>query len=146
MSSVNKAILMGHLGKDPDVKRMESGNVVASFSLATNRKYKDKKGEIIDETTWHNIIAWNGHAEVAIKYLTKGRQVFIEGTIRNRTYVDQQDNTKYISEIVVTNITLINSGQPSQPSQYSQQTIPHAQPQPQPPPPQSNSDDDDLPF
>jgi single-strand DNA-binding protein len=97
---MNKAILYGNVGKDPEVKRLESGKVVAKFSLATNKSYTNQQGEKITETAWHNIVLWGKLAELAEKYVKKGNSVIIEGEIAYRSYDDKDGNTKYITEIV----------------------------------------------
>ena len=84
MAGVNKVILIGNLGKDPEVRYLDSGVAVANFSLATTENYKNKEGERVSQTEWHNIVLWRGLAEVAEKWLKKGSSVYIEGKIRNR--------------------------------------------------------------
>ncbi len=98
--SVNKVILIGNVGKDPDTRHLEGGNTVSRFSLATSEVYKNKDGEKITNTEWHNIVLWRGLAEIAEKYVKKGSQLFIEGRIRTRSYTDQSGNTKYTTEII----------------------------------------------
>ncbi len=100
MAGINKAILVGNLGKDPEIRTLESGVKVAQFSLATTESYKDSAGNWQDKTEWHNIVMWRFLAERAEKYLHKGSQVYIEGKITNRQYQDKEGNTRYISEIV----------------------------------------------
>lgn len=98
--SVNKAILIGNVGKDPDVRYLDSGTPKCSFSLATSEVYKNKNGEKVTATEWHNIVLWRGLAEIAEKYVRKGSQIYIEGRIRTRSYDDKDGNKKYITEIV----------------------------------------------
>lgn len=98
--SVNKVILVGNVGKDPETKYLEGGTAVTRFTLATSEVYKNKEGEKITNTDWHNITLWRGLAEIAEKYVKKGSQLYIEGRIRYRTYTDQDGNTKYYTEIV----------------------------------------------
>ncbi|MBI4464441.1 MAG: single-stranded DNA-binding protein [Acidobacteria bacterium] len=102
--SVNKVILVGHLGKDPDVSYTSSGQALAKFSLATNRRSKDKSGEWKDETDWHNIVAWGKTAEFCGQYLTKGRLVYVEGRIQNRTWEDKEGNKRYATDIVANDV------------------------------------------
>lgn len=109
MSSVNKVILVGNLGKDPEVRHLENGRVRTIFSLATNETYKNKEGEKVNNTEWHNIVLWTPLAEIAEKYLTKGKQVYIEGRISTRSYEDKEGNIKYITEVVGQNLTLLGS-------------------------------------
>ncbi len=105
--SVNKVILVGNLGKDPEVKYLEGGTAVATFSIATSEKYKDKSGERVTQTEWHNIVLWRGLAEIAEKYLKKGSMVYIEGKLRTRSWDDQQGNKRYTTEIVGDNMTML---------------------------------------
>ena len=107
MAGVNKVILLGHLGKDPDVKKLDSGKSVANFSLATSEVYKNKEGEKVTNTEWHNIVLWSPLAEIAESYLKKGSQLYIEGKISNRSYEDKDGVKKYISEVVGRDITLL---------------------------------------
>lgn len=96
---VNKAILIGNVGADPEVKYLDGGVAVARFSLATTESYKNKNGERVDQTEWHNIVLWRGLAEVAEKYVKKGMKVYIEGRIRNRSWEDQNGVKRYTTEI-----------------------------------------------
>jgi single-strand DNA-binding protein len=107
--SVNKAILIGNLGKDPDLRYTPSGKAVASFSLATSERWTNQEGQKQENTTWHNIVAWGKQAEVMKEYLSKGKQVYIEGRIQNRSYEDKDGNKKYVSEVVVQNFTFLGS-------------------------------------
>lgn len=102
-SSVNKAILIGNLGRDPQVRRMNSGESVCSFSLATTESWRDKgSGEKRDRTEWHNVVIFNENlAKVAEQYLKKGSKVYIEGQIQNRKYTDKEGQERYISEVVL---------------------------------------------
>ena len=105
--SINKVILVGNLGKDPELRHIGSGMAVCTFSLATTDRFKNKQGEQQDKTEWHNIVAWAGLAEICGKYLTKGKQVYIEGRIQNRSYDDRDGNKRYISEIVASEMQMI---------------------------------------
>jgi single-strand DNA-binding protein len=107
MSGINKVILIGNLGKDPEVRTLESGTKVANFSLATSETYKDKDGQKVTQTEWHNIVLWRGLAEVAEKYLKKGNQVFIEGKIRTRSWDDKDGVKRYTTEIQGDNLTML---------------------------------------
>ena len=111
MAGVNKVILVGNLGKDPEVRHLEGGVSVAHFTLATNDYYKDKQGTRVERTEWHNISAWRGLADMADKYLKKGQQVYIEGKLRTRQYQDKDQQTRYITEIIADEISLL-SGRP----------------------------------
>lgn len=112
MAGLNKAILIGNLGRDPEVRAIDSGRKVANFSLATTESYRDKNGERVDQTEWHNIVLWGALAEIAEKYLRKGNQVYVEGRIRTRSYEDKEGVTKYITEVVGSNMTMLG-GRPS---------------------------------
>lgn len=106
---INKAILVGNVGKDPEVRYLDNGVAVAQFSLATTENYKDKEGNKQSRTEWHNIVLWRGLAEVAEKYVKKGQALYIEGRITNRSY-DAQDGTKrYITEIVANTMQMLGS-------------------------------------
>jgi single-strand DNA-binding protein len=106
----NRATLIGRLGQDPEIKTTESGKKVTNFTLATDDGYKNSEGQKISETTWHNIVAWNGLAELAGKYLKKGRQVMVDGRIVYRTYEDKNGVTKYVTEIVLSDMVFLNDG------------------------------------
>ena len=107
MSGVNKVILVGNLGKDPEVRYLDSGVAVANFSLATTENYKNKEGERVSQTEWHNIVLWRGLAEVAEKWLKKGSSVYIEGKIKTRKWEDKEGNTRYTTEILADNMTML---------------------------------------
>ena len=108
MAGVNKVILIGNLGKDPEVRHLENGAVVANFPIATSETYKDRKtGERITQTEWHNVVIWRGLAEVAEKYLKKGNSVYIEGKLRTRSWDDKDGNKRYTTEIVADNMTML---------------------------------------
>ena len=96
---INKVILVGNVGKDPEVRHLDSGVAVANFPLATSESYTAKNGDKVTTTEWHNIVLWRGLADVAEKYVTKGRQLYIEGRIRTRSYDDKDGNKRYITEI-----------------------------------------------
>jgi single-strand DNA-binding protein len=118
MAGVNKVILVGNLGKDPEVRHLEGGVSVAHFTLATNDYYKDKQGNRVERTEWHNISAWRGLADMADKYLKKGQQVYIEGKLRTRQYQDKDQQTRYITEFVADEISL-RGGRPQGPGAAS---------------------------
>ncbi len=107
--SVNKVILVGKLGKDPELRYTPSGTAVATFSLATNERYKDREGNKQEKTEWHNIVVWRQLAEICGKYLHKGKQIYVEGKIQNRSYDDRDGNKRYISEVVVNEMQMLGS-------------------------------------
>jgi single-strand DNA-binding protein len=100
MASLNKVMLIGNLGKDPEVRYTASGQAVASFSVATSEKYKDKSGEMVEKTEWHNITLWGKLAEIAKEYLTKGKTVYVEGRLQTRKWQDRDGRDRYTTEIV----------------------------------------------
>lgn len=105
----NKVQLIGRLGQDPEIRTLESGKKVAHFNLATNESYKNADGAKVDETTWHSIVAWNGLAEITSKFLAKGREVCIEGRINYRSYTDKNGNQRNVTEIVATDLVMLNA-------------------------------------
>jgi len=106
--SVNKVILIGNLGKDPEVRHLENGAVVANFSIATSESYTDRNtGQKIENTDWHNIVVWRGLAEVVEKYVKKGHKVYIEGKLRTRSWQDKDGNTRYTTEVVADEMTML---------------------------------------
>ena len=107
MASVNKVILVGNLGKDPEVRFTPSGRAVAKFSLATSEAWSDQAGKKQERTEWHNVVVWGKQAESCGQYLSKGRQVFVEGAIRSRSYDDKEGNKRYITEIVAQRIQFL---------------------------------------
>ena len=114
MSSLkNRAILIGRLGRDPETKTIENGKKVTHFTLATDDSFKNADGQKVSEATWHNITAWNGLADVADRFLKKGREVAVEGRIVYRSYEDKKGVMKYITEIVLDDLVLLGSGKNS---------------------------------
>ena len=111
--AINKAILVGNLGKDPELRYTANGQAVATFSLATTEKFKTKGGEQQERTEWHNIVAWGPLAEICGKYLTKGKQIYCEGRIQSRSYDDRDGNKRYITEIVISDMQMLG-GRPGE--------------------------------
>lgn len=109
MAGVNKVILVGNLGKDPEVRHLENGRAVANFSMATSETYKNRQGERVTNTEWHNIVLWTPLAEIAEKFLKKGNQVYIEGKLTTRSWDDQDGNKRYTTEVVGREMTLLGS-------------------------------------
>lgn len=109
MGSLNKVMLIGNLGKDPEIRHMDNGAVKASFPLATTEVYKSADGTRQERTEWHNIVMWRGLANLAEKYLRKGKQVFIEGKLTSRSFEDQNGVKKYIHEVVAEHIVLMST-------------------------------------
>jgi single-strand DNA-binding protein len=106
----NRVYLIGNLGQDPEVRNLESGKKVTHFTLATSDDFKNNEGQKVKETTWHNIVAWNGLAELAGKYLKKGGQVAVEGRLVYRSYDDKKGVTKYVTEVVIHDLLFLRSG------------------------------------
>lgn len=142
--SVNKVILVGNVGRDPETRHLDKGVSVANFSLATTETYTAKTGEKVSTTEWHNIVAWRGLAEVAEKYVKKGSQLYIEGRIRTRSWDDKDGVKRYTTEIYADTMQLLGkressadgNGTPNQ----SEQPLAVAEPDFSP------SEEDDLPF
>ena len=109
----NKVQLIGNLGNAPEVKTLESGKKMARFSVATSENYRNAKGEKVTETQWHSLVAWGKVAGIVEKYLTKGKEVAIEGKLVNRSYNDKEGNKKYITEVVVNELLLIGEKEKS---------------------------------
>jgi len=105
--SVNKVILVGNLGKDPELRYTASGTAVCNFSLATTERYKDRDGNNQEKTEWHNIVVWRQLAEICGKYLTKGKQIYIEGKLQTRKWEDRDGNTRYTTEIVADQMQML---------------------------------------
>lgn len=146
--SVNKVILIGNLGKDPEVRRLENGTAVASFSIATSETYTDRTtNERREITDWHNIVVWRGLAEVVEKYLRKGSKVYIEGKLKTRSWQDKEGVTKYTTEVIADEMTMLtrneNANQNSTPPNYSSEGTPS---EPSKIDQLLNDDKDDLPF
>ena len=171
--SLNKVMLIGNVGKDPEVRYLESNPQnpsanakVASFPLATSERYRDRNGEVRENTEWHNLVLWRNNADVAEKYIHKGSQIFVEGRLRTRQWTDQTGNKRYTTEVVVDTLQLLGKrpdgdqqGQQQGGYQggYAQQpATPQAAPAPQPQaapaaptyqgPLPAGAPSDDLPF
>lgn len=119
MSSVNKVILLGNLGKDPEVRYLDNDRVRASFSLATHETYRNKEGVRTKATEWHNIVLWSSLAKIAEQYLVKGKQVYIEGRLATRSYLDKEGQTKSIVEITGQRLVLLGRGEDQERSRES---------------------------
>jgi single-strand DNA-binding protein len=155
--SVNKVILIGNLGSDPEVRYLESGSAVAKFNIATTETYTNKNGERVDNTEWHRIELWEGLAKVAEKYLRKGNQVYIEGRIRTDNWTDKDGQQRSGVTIRANSMTLLGgpsgsnaSGESNQGYNNNNQQRSAPSPRPSDPVPPSlaagSDDDDDLPF
>ncbi len=141
MAGVNKVILLGNLGKDPEINTLESGVKVARFPLATNDYYKGRDGEKVEKTEWHQVVLWRNKAELAEKYLTKGSQVYIEGRIQTREWEDKEGNKRYTTEIVGLVMNFVG-GKPGQVGGHE----PAGGSNTEPPADNTPPEEDDLPF
>jgi len=150
MAGVNRVILIGNLGKDPEIRTTEGGVKVANFSLATTETYKSKTGERVEKTEWHNIVLWRGLAEVAESYLKKGNSIYVEGRIRTRDWTDKDGNKRYTTEIEADNMVMLGSRRDQQgPGEYGNGQRSEKASQPEPLAPEgdmSQEAEDDLPF
>lgn len=142
--TVNKVILLGRLGQDPEMRYSPSGTAIATFSLATNHRQKSQDGEWIDKTEWHNILAFGKTAEIVGEYLNKGKQVFLEGRLQTSSWEDQQGQKKYKTEIVVSELQMIGSKGDSASSQTD--STPSEKAKQKEMPPDVSEEEDDLPF
>ena len=140
---VNKAIIVGNLGRDPEVRFTPSGRAVAKFTVATSERWTDQQGQRQERTEWHNIIVWGKQAETCGQYLSKGRQVYVEGRISNRSYDDKDGNKRYITEIIARDVRFLGGGGGAGRAQESSFTAPAGEDAAPPAPPAS---DDDIPF
>jgi len=150
MAGVNRVILIGNLGKDPEIRTLEGGVKVANFSLATTETYKGKNGEKVDQTEWHNIVLWRGLAEVAESFLKKGNTIYIEGKLRTRDWTDKDGNKRYTTEVIADNMVMLG-GKREQGGESSnggyQRPEKATQPEPAEQGPDLNAESgDDLPF
>jgi single-strand DNA-binding protein len=147
MAGINKVILVGNLGQDPEVRYMPDGTAVANFSIATSESWKDKQtGEKKERTEWHRIVAWRALGELCGKYLSKGRQVYVEGKLQTRSW-EKDGVTRYTTEIVASEVQFLGSGREegsANPRQGRAQSQSYDQGYPEPPMPDTR--DDDIPF
>jgi single-strand DNA-binding protein len=144
--TVNKVILIGNLGKDPEIRRLENGAVVASFSIATSESFTDKNsGEKKEITDWHDIVLWRGLAEIAEKYIRKGTKIYVEGKLKKRSWQDKEGNTKYNTEVIGEELTILSRVETSDKTAtpYNSSGTPNL---PTDMPGLSSSSDDDSPF
>ena len=146
--SVNKVILIGNLGKDPEVRHLENGATVANFPIATSESYNDRTtGERKEITDWHDIVVWRGLAEIVEKYVRKGTKVYIEGKLKKRSWQDKEGNTRYSTEVVADELTILSrpdkENRPAEQNPYDSKGTPDA---PSKVDEIMSKDDDDLPF
>jgi len=118
MRGVNRVMLIGNLGKDPDIQYLEGNIGVAKFPLATTETYKDRGGKLISQTEWHTVVLWRGLAELAQKYLHKGSLIYVEGRLRTRSWEDREGNKKFATEIVADNLIMLDKRSDTQGTHY----------------------------
>ena len=140
MASVNKVILVGNLGRDPDVRYTQSGTVVANFSLATNEVWTDKSGTRQERTEWHRIVVWGKQAEIVREYLSKGRQVFVEGSLQTRQWDDREGQKRSTTEVKANRVLMLGRPESGEGRPASQAPPPEGPVEEGPPP------EDDIPF
>ena len=150
MRGVNRVMLIGNLGKDPDVQYLEGNIPVAKFPLATTETYKDKTGKLISQTEWHNVVLWRGLAELAQKYLHKSSLVYIEGRLKTRYWEDRDHNKKVATEIIADNMIMLGrpsgaSSSPASPSSGNAAPM-ISESAPETPMPDIQIDNSDMPF
>lgn len=149
MAGVNKVILIGNLGRDPEVRYLENGSVVANVTLATTESYKDRNGNRVDSTEWHDLEMWDGLAKIAEQYLQKGKSIYVEGKIKSDTWQDEQGNNRKKTRIRVLNMTMLGGAGAGDTSPRMEQSQPSNAVTP-PPAPSINQGvedtSDDLPF
>lgn len=133
--AVNKVILVGNVGADPDVRYLDNGTAVASLSLATSEVYKNKNGERITQTEWHNVVLWRGLAEITEKYVKKGMQLYIEGRLQTRSWDDKEGVKRYTTEVVADNMQMLSRKDDKKTETNTQTEAPKEEEQ-----------EDDLPF
>lgn len=150
--SVNKVILVGNLGKDPELRYTASGTAVCNFSLATTERFKNRDGQQQDKTEWHNIVCWRQLAEICGKYLVKGKQIYIEGKLQTRKWEDRDGNPRYTTEIVADQMQMLGRAGDDNSGGSYQRREPRQEPSMDQSAPQNNYDnvqfnpDDDIPF
>lgn len=147
MSGVNKVILIGNLGADPEVRHLQNGAAVANFRIATSETYKDRQtGEKREQTEWHSIVAWRGLAEIVEKYLRKGSKVYVEGKLRTRQWQDKDGNTRYTTEIHADEMSMLDRATGGGAPQAQPMAQPSASAPASAPAGSFNEEVDDLPF
>ncbi|MBE7562696.1 single-stranded DNA-binding protein [Acidithiobacillus sp. HP-6] len=144
MSGVNKVIIMGRLGQDPEIRYTPAGKAVANLSIATSENFKDKDGNKVERTEWHRAVLFGRTAEVAGEYLRKGSMAYVEGRLQTRKWTDKEGQDRYTTEIVGDRLQLVGGKSDSQESGNSQAS--HKAPAENTPPPAEDDFDDDIPF
>jgi single-strand DNA-binding protein len=141
MASVNKVILVGNLGRDPEVRHTSSGTPVANFTMATTERWNDASGERKEQTEWHRIVVWAKQAEIVGEYLRKGRQVYVEGSLQTREWTDREGNKRYTTEVRAQRVQMLGRRDDHQPV-----AAPGTSPAADGAEPQAGYEEDDIPF
>jgi single-strand DNA-binding protein len=143
--SINKVILVGNVGADPEVRYIESNTPVCNLRIATSESYKNRNGEKVTTTEWHTVVLWRGLAEIAEKYVKKGMQLYIEGKIRTRSWDDKDGNKRYATEIVADSLQLLGKREGTESPRHDDAPLPEKQNE-KPVVPDAENEPDDLPF
>ena len=155
MASVNKVILIGNLGNDPEQRVTQSGRAVTNFRVATNERWTDQNGQTQEKTNWHSIVVWGKQAESCARYLSKGRPVYVEGKLETRSYEDKDGATRYVTEVIARDVVFLGGREgggaggdhfTNEPAAAPASSNSRRQQAPPPPPPADDYPDDDIPF
>jgi single-strand DNA-binding protein len=141
--SLNKVLLIGNLGADPEIRNTSGGQSVCNFNIATSRRWNNRDGQAQEETEWHRIVVWGRQAENCKEFLSKGRQVFVEGRLQTRQWEDQSGSKRYTTEVVAQNVQFLSGGRGA----GNTERVPDSFPQSEPPAfDAGHAEDDDIPF
>ena len=143
--TLNKVMLIGNVGKDPEPRHLENGTMLVSLTVATTERYKDRNGEVKEQTEWHNVVCWRNLAEIVEKYVRKGTQVYVEGKLRSRSWEDQNGQKRYVTEVMADVLRLLGR-RPEQPTGMISSVAPAQKPAPADPMEGIEAPLDDLPF
>ena len=146
MRGVNKVILIGNLGRDPEVRYTKSGTSVATLNLATSESWTDQNGQKQERTEWHRVVAWSKLADIAKEYLTKGNQVYLEGTLQTRSWDDRDGNKRYTTEIKADQMIMLGGRRDESSDRGGSSSSPSSPPGPEESPEPFNATEDDVPF
>ena len=143
--TLNKVMLIGNVGKDPEPRHLENGTMLVTIAVATTERYKDRNGEVKEQTEWHNVVCWRNLAEIVEKYVRKGTQVYVEGKLRSRSWEDQNGQKRYVTEVMADVLRLLGR-RPEQPTGVISSVAPAQKPAPADPMEGIEAPLDDLPF
>lgn len=144
--NVNKVILIGNLGSDPQQRTTASGKAVTSFRIATNEKWTDQSGQPQEKVSWHNVVVWGKRAEACARYLSKGRRVYVEGKLENRSYEDKEGVTRYVTDIVASDVVFLDGSHSAAKVEAKPEAKVEAKAGKNNPPPPPQDDDESIPF